>query len=504
MIASLLAGLSTELSKNKSAMLKKLHLHIADHKQKMLFFLVALSLSILVAGSTYQYGFLGPILVIAAAGAGTFLVASFTNPRVAFIVYFSYCFVLGFVVKTFLNIPVGLAMDAILLLTWGSLFVNMNKFNWKALKNEHVLLSLIWFGISVLQVLNPYGGSFTGWFNELRFTALSWLLIAPIVFLLFNQLKDLNRFIGFILFFSCLATLYGVKQLYVGLTGGERQWLAAGNHVTHILGGKLRVFSIYSDAGQFGASQAIMAVVALVLALGPFSITKKIIFGVIGLVMLYGMGISGTRGALFALVAGLGYSLFLSKNFKVLIIGSAFALGGLAVLKYTKIGDESFQVRRLRSALDPKDASFNVRMVNQKKLAYLLKDVPFGAGLGMSGMNGTTYNADKPIANIQPDSYWVKVWVMYGVVGLFIWFGINCYIIGKCSGIVWKLKDSKLKTKMIALTSGTVGCFICSYGNEVMNAMPSSVIMFMSWSFIFISPWLDKQAQQLAANGDDL
>lgn len=484
-------------------MLKKLHLHITDNKQKVLFFLIAMSLSVLVAGSTYQYGFMGPLAVIALVAVGTFVVAVFNNPRIAFIIYFAYCFVLGFVVKTFLNIPVGLAMDGILLLTWGSILVNMNRFNWKALKNEHVILSLIWFAISVLQVLNPYGGSFTGWFNELRFTALSWLLIAPIVFLLFNKKTDLNRFIGFIFFFSCLATLYGVKQLYLGVTNGEQQWLDTGAKVTHILEGKLRVFSIYSDAGQFGASQAIMAVMALVLALGPFSFLKKIAFGIIALVMLYGMGISGTRGALFALIAGLAFALFLSKNFKILIIGAAFALGGLGVLKYTKIGDEFFQVRRLRSALDPKDASFNVRITNQKKLAYLLKDEPFGAGLGMSGMNGTTYNADKPIANIQPDSYWVKVWVMYGIVGLLIWFSINCYIIGKCSGIVWKLKDPKLKTKMIALTSGTVGCFICSYGNEVMNAMPSSVIMFMSWSFVFIAPWLDSQAKQLTAYGDD-
>lgn len=485
-------------------MLKNLYIHIGNHKKQLLFFLVAMSLSILVAGSTQRYGFLGPLAVLALAAAGTFVIASFNNPRIAFIFYFAYCFVLGFVVKTFLDIPVGLAMDAILLLTWGSLLVNMNKFNWKSLKNEHVLLSLIWFGISVLQVLNPYGGSFTGWFNELRFTALSWLLIAPIVFLLFNQMADLNRFIAFILFFSCLATLYGVKQLYIGLTGGERQWLDAGNNVTHILGGKLRAFSIYSDAGQFGASQAIMAVIAMVLAMGPFSITKKLIFGAIALVMLYGMAISGTRGALFALVSGLAYALFLSKNFKMLIVGSVFALGGLGVLKYTKIGDEIFQVRRLRSALDPKDASFNVRVENQKKLKFLLRDEPFGAGLGMSGMNGTTYNADKPIANIQPDSYWVKVWVMYGIVGLLIWFGINSYIIGKCSGIVWNLKDPKLKTKMIALTSGTVGCFICSYGNEVMNGLPSSVIMFMSWSFVFISPWLDEKAEKLKADGDDL
>ena len=409
-------------------MFKNLQLNIADHKKALLFFLIALSLSVLVAGSTIKYGFLGPMLVLAAAGGGAFVIAAFNNPRVAFIVYFAYCFVLGFVVKTFLNIPVGLAMDAILLLTWASILVNMNKFNWKALKNEHVMLSLIWFGISVLQVLNPYGGSFTGWFNELRFTALSWLLIAPIVFLLFNRMEDLNRFIGFILFFSCIAVLYGVKQLYVGLSGGEQAWLDTGAKVTHILDGKLRVFSIYSDAGQFGASQAIMAVMAMVLAMGPFSFAKRIVFGVIALITLYGMGISGTRGALFALVAGLGYALFLSKNFKILIIGSAFALGGLGVLKYTKIGDEIFQIRRLRSALDPKDASFNVRIVNQEKLAYLLKDQPFGAGLGMSGMNGTTYNADKPIANVQPDSYWVKVWVMYGKVGLIIWMAIVAYL----------------------------------------------------------------------------
>jgi hypothetical protein len=484
-------------------MLKKLQLHMDDHKKKIIFFLIAMSLSILVAGSTYQFGFLGPLIVIAIAALGTFIVSLFNNPRLAFWVYFGYCFILGFVVKTFLNIPVGLALDAMLLLTWCSILVNMNKFNWQSLKNEHVLLSVAWFAISLLQVLNPYGGSLTGWFNELRFTALSWLLIAPLVFLLFNKMADLNRFMGFILLFSCIATLYGMKQLYIGVTKGEQQWLDAGNNVTHILRGKLRVFSIYSDAGQFGASQAIVAVIALVLAFGPFGLIKRLIFLAIAIFLLYGMGISGTRGALFALLAGLFYALFLSKNFKVLIVGSVFALSIIGVLKYTTIGNNSFQVMRLRSALDPKDASLNVRVENQKKLKFLLRDVPFGAGLGMSGMNGTTYNADKPIANIQPDSYWVKVWVMYGIVGLTIWFAINCYIIGKCSGIVWRLKDPKLKIKMIALTSGTVGCFICSYGNEVMNAMPSSVILFMSWSFIFISPWLDRQSTQLKANGND-
>ncbi len=485
-------------------MLKKLRMYITDNNKKILFFLIAMSLSILMAGSIYQYGFLGPLAIMAMAAVGTFIISLFKEPRVAFWVYLGYSFILGFVSKSFLSIPVGIALDGILILTWCSILVNKNRFNWKNLKNEHVILSLIWFFISFLEIFNPAGGSLIGWFNEFRFTALSWLLVAPLAFLLFNKRKDLNHFILFILFFSAIATLYGVKQLYLGVTNGEQQWLNAGNDYTHILEGKLRVFSMYSDAGQFGASQAIMAVIALVLASGPFGFMKKVFLAIAALLFLYGMGISGTRGALFALVSGLFYALFLSKNFKLLIIGATFALSGLWVLKYTNIGDEIFQVRRLRSALNPKDASFNVRLENQKKLKFMLKDLPFGAGLGMSGMNGTTYNADKPIANVQPDSYWVKVWVMYGIVGLLIWFSINAYIIGKCSGIVWKLKDPRLKVKMIALTSGTVGCFICSYGNEIMNGMPSSVIMFMSWSFVFIAPMLDRQSQEIKNNGSDV
>lgn len=485
-------------------MLKNLNGYIVDHKKKIIFFIVSLCLSVLVAASTYSFGILGPLAVLAIAALGIFMVSLFRDPRIGVWVYLGYCFILGFLVKYFLNIPVGLALDGLLILTWASILVHVKRSDWDRLKNEHVLFSLVWFVISFLQLLNPYGASFTGWFNELRFAALSWLLVAPFVFLLFNRKADLNRFIIAILLFSLVATLYGMKQLYLGLLNGEQLWLNAGNAGTHIINGKLRVFSMYSDAGQFGASQAIMAVVALTLAAGPFSFMKKMIFALFALVFLYGMAISGTRGALFALAAGLFSALFLSRNFKVLILGVVCCAAGFGVLKYTTIGDHIFQVNRLRSALNPKDASLAVRLDNQHKLKKLLEDVPFGAGLGMSGMNGTTYNAGKPIASIPPDSYWVKVWVMYGVVGLVIWFALTSYIIGKCGGIAWKIRDPRLRVKMIALTAGTVACFICSYGNEVMNGMPSSIIMFMSWSFIFIAPELDEHQMRLESDGTDI
>jgi hypothetical protein len=474
-------------------MLHNLRLYLLTDKKKILFFLVALCMSVLVGGSVVKYGWFGPLFIIAIVAVIAFVLVSVRRPKNVFWIYLGYCFVLGFLVKSFPNVPVGLAMEALLLSVWAGIVINRQNFDWSRIKNEHVLLSTLWFLISFIQILNPNAGSSTAWFNELRFTALSWLLIAPLVFVLLNKNKDLNKFIGFIVIFSAIATLYGAKQLYLGVNASEQRWLDGGANETHILKGQFRAFSMYSDAGQFGASQAILAVITFVLALGPFKFKYRILMWLATFVFLYGMGISGTRGALFGLVAGLGYSLFLSKNFKLLLVACFFALGGLGMLKYTNIGDDIFQIHRLRSALNPNDESFKVRLLNQQKLEGFLKEMPFGAGLGMSGTNGVIYNSDKPIAVIPPDSYWVKVWVMYGVVGLLVWIAIVAYLIGKCSGIIWRIKDPQLKTKLIALTSGTVGCFISSYGNEVMNGIPSSMILFISWSFVMLGPYLDEQ-----------
>eukprot|EP01133_Synstelium_polycarpum_P019572 gene19572-23448_t len=247
------------------------------------------------------------------------------------------------------------------------------------------------------------------------------------------------------------------------------------------------------DAGQFGASQAHICLIAAVLALGPFLWWKRMLLAIAAVILLYGMLISGTRGALFALIVGGFFALFLSKNFKVLFFGGLVAVMCLGVLKYTTIGNGNYQIYRLRTALDPQDPSLNVRFTNQLILRDYLSTRPFGGGLGVIGTWGKEYNKDKFLSTIEPDSYWVKVWVMYGIVGFVIWFGMIMYIIGKCCGIVWKIRDVKLKVKLIALTSGTVGVFFCSYGNEVMNTMPTALILYMSWTFIYLGPLFDKK-----------
>lgn len=422
-----------------------------------------------------------------------FLVLVFLNPRVGYIFFIIYCFVIPGLGRHIPGPQFGLGQDGLLVLTWlGVIFHRSGKFRGRHLNNDLVWIAIIWLIITVLQIANPERPSITGWFYEMRSASLYWVLSIPLAFLVFNKKSDIDLFLYIIIILSLLGALYGMKQLYLGTDAAENQWLADGAAKTHILFGNLRVFSFYTEAGQFGASQAQLAIMCIILAAGPHNFSKRVFYGICGLFIFYGMLISGTRGALMALVGGAFVFLILSKKLKVLIIGVIIGAGFFGILKFTNIGSNSAEIVRLRTALDPEDASFRVRLENQKILKDYLASKPIGSGVGTSGMWGVKYNSDKFIAQIPPDSLYVKIWVMYGVIGLIIWLGIMFYITGKCCGIIWETKDPVLKNQLSALCGGATGILLCSYGNEVLNQMPSSIIVYTSWVLIWLSPRWDK------------
>src|SRR5690606_12556793 len=125
------------------------------------------------------------------------------------------------------------------------------------------LLVLLWFIISVLEIFNP-AASFAGAIREFRTVALFLLLTVPVFFVIIDRVKYVDLFIIAILAFSLIASLNGIKQKHFGLSPGEQRFLEDGADITHVLFGRLRVFSFYSDAGQFGASQAHIGLIALI------------------------------------------------------------------------------------------------------------------------------------------------------------------------------------------------------------------------------------------------
>ncbi|WP_337042747.1 O-antigen ligase family protein [Emticicia sp. 17c] len=421
-----------------------------------------------------------------------FVIMVFFRPRWGIIFYLVYCFLMPTLGKHIDGVQFGLGMDGLLILTFlAVIFHRSGRYRFRHLNNDLVWVAVVWFVITILQIGNPERPSILGWVYEMRSSTLYWVLTIPLALLLLNKKTDINLFLNIIIVLSLLGALWGIKQLKLGPDEAENRWLEAGAKKTHILFGKLRVFSYYSEAAQFGASQAQLAIMCIILAVGPHSKLKKLWYIIAGLFILYGMIISGTRGALFGFVGGGLVFLILSKQIRILILGGIVGLAFLGMLKYTSIGSGNAEIVRLRTSLDPNDASFQVRLINQKILRDFLASKPFGAGVGTMGTWGTTYNQDKFISQIPPDSLYVKVWGMYGIIGFIIWFGIMLYITGKSAGIIWKTQDPLLKNQLIALCGGATGILLCSYGNEVLNAMPSSVIVYISWALIWLSPRWD-------------
>ncbi|WP_426061757.1 O-antigen ligase family protein [Hymenobacter sp. B1770] len=452
----------------------------------------ALAVALLGGWLSGQLGLAVPSLILATPLIVAFLVVIFNNPRSGYITAVVYSFLLSYLTRHFIDLPAGTAMEIILVLTWiAVLFHQTIRPDWRRIHNDLCRITVIWFVINILEVANPAGASVQGWFFELRGSALIWFMAVPLCFMVFNTKRDLNLFLYLIIGISVFGALYGINQKVNGVDEMEQLWLNRGGAVTHVIWGQLRAFSFYSEAAQFGSSMAYAALICGILAIGPFSWQKRALLAVAALVMIYGMLVSGTRGAFFVLVVGAFVYLVLSKRVAILILGCFLAAGAFGVLKYTKIGDTNPNVFRMRTALDPNDPSLLVRLENQAILRDYMSSRPFGGGMGVMGNWGKLYNRDKFLSTIAPDSYFVKVWGHYGIVGFIIWFGFMLYILGKCAGIVWRIRDPVLRQKLLALTAGYAGILMASYGNEIMNQYPSSLLLYTSWVFVFLGPTLD-------------
>lgn len=442
-----------------------------------------------------QLGTLVPNMLLVGPIAFFLTILTFRSPRTGILTYVVYCFLMGIIGRNLdTGIQLGTGMDAILAITWVAVvFQQPGRLHWSRINNDFCWLALGWFSLTVLEVANPAGASLLGWMYEMRSTALYLVMAVPLGCLLLYRVRDLRLFLKIIIGFSVFGALYGIKQKFLGISEMDQQWLDDGGAVTHLLFGKLRIFSYYSEAAQFGASQAHVGLICLILALGPFALWKRVSFATASALCFYGMLISGTRGALFVVAGGMFVYLILIRNIKPLLLGCVLALGAFCVLKYTYVGSSNADIVRLRTALDPNDPSLQLRLMNQAKLSAYLADYPLGGGVGVIGVWGKKFNTDKYLSTVEPDSYFVKIWAEYGIVGFILWFGMVLYILGKCCAIVWRLRDPKLRQMLLALTAGYGGILLSSYGNEVLNQIPSSMLIYLSWAFIVQGPAFDEQ-----------
>ena len=454
---------------------------LAQPKTVMLLFVAMTLLALILA----KMEIIGVGLLLALFFGGIYLYILFKNPVVGFYTAIGLNFVLLGLGRYIKGVPLGFGIDGILVLTFIALFFSRFKerLDWSPANKDITIFGAIWLGYCIFQIANPEAHSIEAWIAG-RGIGFYFFFFVTLTFLLINSNKRLDMFLYVWGVFSIIATIKGIIQLFFGVDAAEQEWLNAGAAQTHVLFGKLRVFSFFSDAGQFGANQGYSGVVAII-----YSMTKKgwskIFFITVGVLGLYGMMISGTRGAISVPLVGFMTYFVLSKNIRILSVGLSVIILLFIFFKYTTIANGNDQIRRMRGAFDPNNASLQVRLDNQKILKGYLASRPFGGGIGHAGDKAQRFLPNAFLSHVATDSWYVLIWAEMGIVGLILHLFILFYVIGKATyKVMFKIRDPITKLKIGALISGMAGVMVASYGNAVLGGMPTALLFYASMAIM--------------------
>ncbi len=451
-----------------------------------------IALLIVVTGIT-----MGVVLAIGDLGIGSLvaflpaivgLVALIiANPYYGLIFYVNYSFFYIGLNRYVPAIPLGLLVDGLLFLTTLSMVFRLTKDSASRMQNGFFAVTGLWFLYSLFEAVNPEPGNFSAWAHAARGITFYAVQTVPLTLVLFATKRDLDQFFRLALIWGVVGAIWGWKQINIGLDPFENGWLEAGGKITHVLDGQLRAFSFFSDAGQFGATMAYVAFLALIMALGPYKASKRFWYLVAFIVCILGMGTSGSSGSIFVVFVGLVSYLLMKRNYRILVPGVIGILVVFVFLKFTFIGNTNYQIYRVRTALDPKDASLLVRLSNKAKLREYLQARPFGSGIGATDTWATHFYPTSYLVNVPTDSWFVKIWVENGIVGLSVYsFGLAFVIVFGVVNIR-KMKNRDAKQKMMALYGGFLGIISASFVNPVFGQAPLGALMYMSMTMLSVA-----------------
>ncbi len=394
----------------------------------------------------------------------------------------------------YIAIPWGLMLDIVLILAiigWG--IRQLITRDWSFVRNDALTMSALWFAFVILELVNPESPGPIAWFYAMRGVGFYTIIGFVLTFTYLRHPKYLSYFIEAIFALSVLGALWGLRQKFFGTDFAEDKWLFVdGHHDEHVLHGVLRVFSFYSDAGQFGASQIMVTLMSGILLLGPFSKRRKFWYLIVALFTGLGFLYSGARGALAVPFAGGLLYMLISRNFKILVAGVLVLVVSFGILKYTFIGQGFQPVARIRTALSADNPSLNARLNNQATLGRYLANRPIGGGIGSAGYWGERFRPGSLLAITPTDSYYVRIWAETGLIGLALHLLLLGFFLGKGAIIAWRLKHPRLRTQILAIMAAYGGILLANYGNQVFLQFPTGIIMSIGLPLVFMAPYYDE------------
>ena len=463
----------------------------------ILFFFI----SVILASAIAQFGFKIGVLAIGGMIAIPVVYSMVAFPRFGIMVYLTMAYLIMWFYKLGVEFPLGTLMDGMEALFFLSLFIDQKRDkNWSMMKGPISTMLLVWIGYNIFQVANPTTEVRIAWIYTVRGVAL--VAFTYFIFLYYVTTIEFVRAIFKLwIALAIFAALYAFKQEHVGFFPFEDAYLHSDPQIGLLLfiGGVWRKFSIFSDPVAFSYNMVTASMMCVGLMTCPMSNRKKGFLGFLVVFFLLVMLYSGTRGAFVLPPATMLMLTILKYNKTVLKIAAVAAVFTIGLI-FMPTSNQT--ITRFQSAFRPSDdPSFNLRKINQKRIQPFMQSHPLGGGLGCTGEWGGRFAPGSYLANLQPDSGYVRVAVEVGWLGLLLFCTMIFTIFKVGIDNYYKIKDPELKSYSLAAILVVFALNFGNYPQEAIVQYPSNVYFYLMVAMLVITYRLDKQKTDLANVG---
>ena len=347
-------------------------------------------------------------------------------------------------------------------------FLKKKKFPFKIISLDWLIIGLTTLGIfSAIFFTKNFSQALWGLRTDFQFFLVYFLARS-----LIKNKSQLKIILGTILATGLLVVLFTILQIYYWpvdflLRFGyiKDQWVPNGPLQAYQTAGNLiRYIGTFSGAIQLGPYLAILILLSLSLFIFTKSKITKIFLGLFSIVTIFPLYHTFTRSAWLGLLIGffallaIFFSSLLVKNNKSkyqvvvsIVLTTIFLLGlGLGIFFLLKIARP--EGSRLIDDLIHHRGTTLEHWEAIKKSLIIIKEKPFGLGIGKTGLAALRFNI-----RLLSENWYLQIATEMGILALMVFIGIMVVFVRLIYGFYLKTKDSFIK----ALSLGILVSFIC-------------------------------------------
>ncbi|HQQ95798.1 MAG TPA: O-antigen ligase family protein [Cyclobacteriaceae bacterium] len=460
--------------------------------------LLGIAAAAVIAKLTAGYGIIIAIAVIALVVVVPIGTSMLWRAEVGVYIVLLLAFFISIPNRLYEGIPMGISLDVVIVGSLaGLLFRCAREHDWSIFKTPVTMAILLWAGMNVLEVANPFAASRAAWFFVIR-PAVEYMMLFFVTYSALHTPAKLTRFLFVLLFLSAFSGLWGIRQATVGYFSWEFNYVFSHDLVHLVFNyGRWRAIGSIGSPSQYGMLMAFISMLSLALLSAYRGIGKKIFLACVAVITLLAMVYSGTRTAYIIVPVFYLTWVILSRNRKLYYsIGLA---GGLMAVVAT-MPTNNYHIQRIQSVFSgSKDASYQVRARNRSMIFPWILAHPIGGGLGSTGTWGQRFSPGTFLANFPPDSGLVRVAVELGWIGLGFFLYVYYKVLVDGTRLFWAMKNPVYKAMTGGMIAGITPLLIAEWGQEVVGVFPLSLLFWMFLAVLFRAVHFDRQ-EQLAAN----